>query len=201
MKFVIVSHALFVLAFLLLSSMVLRMDLEVIPEYVCKVQVVDQSFTDTSTGSFLSDSTVVTCAHGLRDYREGRNELVVDGQPATVLYINHDSDVCVLSVSGPYRGPYPKVSLLDSGLISSMGFAKGTTWVESNGYKGAEALGGYKAFSTCKTIQGMSGGPVLNSKGGLVGIVFGSQADGGVYTMSTAILAALLEVEGVGLGD
>jgi hypothetical protein len=197
-RFLIPTNLLLVFALLFLGHTVYQMDSEVIPDYVCKVQVVDRSFTDTSTGSFLDDNTVLTCSHGLRDYREGYNKLVVDGQPATILYKNDASDVCILRVDGPYRGPYPKLGVLDSGLLTSMGYAKGTVWTESNGYKVTDAVGGYKAFSTCRTIQGMSGGPVVNSKGELVGMVFGSDTRGGVYTNYSAIMLGLRGAKGEG---
>lgn len=164
-----------------------------IPEYIAKVQVVGVKYTDTGTGVYVSPVTVVTAAHNIRDL-DSKSSLTVDGLVAEVVYKNDRQDFAILNVSASSKeGPFPKLSSDLSGTLTTCGYKGGVLYTEK--------VGNHKSgrWVTAEVAQGMSGGPVLNQVGDLVGTIIGGGRGRDTYITDISLIVD--ELRGRGLLD
>jgi len=162
-----------------------------IPEYIAKVQVVGVPYTYTGTGVYVSPVTAVTAAHNVRDL-DSKSQLFVDGVEAEVVYKNDQQDFAILKLSvGSKDGPFPKLSSDLSGSLTACGYRGGVRYTEN--------VGNHKSgrWVTAEVQRGMSGGPVLNQVGDLVGTIIGGGP--GRDTYITDIFLIVDELRGRGL--
>jgi S1-C subfamily serine protease len=153
-----------------------------IPEYIAKVQVVAARYTDTGTGVYVADGVVVTAAHNIRDFKQGA-ELFVDGLSARVAYKHENEDFAILIVEGSSRvKPYPRLSYDLTGTLTTCGYVSGVTYTENTGkHKQGRWI-------TAEVRQGMSGGPVLNEVGDVVGTIIGGGKGRDTYITNIALI-------------
>ena len=164
----------------------------VVPDYIASVVVKGSEggkYNDLSTGVYLSHELVLTAAHNIRDHK-GVSELLVDGLHAEVIYKNDQEDFALLGVPGSFRvSPFPKLSTDLSGKLTTCGYIGGTRYHE---YHGIQKQG---RWLTAEVRQGMSGGPVINEVGDVVGSIIGAGAGRETFISDiTVIIAKLREL-------
>lgn len=122
--------------------------------------------THTCTG-FVVDSArglAVTAAHCITD-----GENFVDGEPTTVVRMK--SDLALIRVPVMSKPPLRVRSddpVLGEGIVS-VGFGYGDLTVLSRGVAGYDSEDGY-LYVDGPLIPGMSGGPILDARGEVVGV-------------------------------
>lgn len=141
------------------------------------------STSDVGTGTYLDAVTILTAAHNVSDHREGRTRLSVDGIKAKIVYYNREHDVAILLLEGEGKllNQYPVLGNDYSGVLTAKGYARGHRFMDVVGRAILDRGGKIRYYSdgnsytmTGQVIQGMSGGPVINSKGELVGVIWGA---------------------------
>jgi S1-C subfamily serine protease len=151
------------------------------PQFVVKVHVHDGS----GTGSLVRSDLVLTCHHVIRDSRPGdriyvefKNGLERD---ATVVKVNKDTDLALLRIEPVLLScakPANKAAVKNQEVVIG-GFPQGNEYAEVRGrvvdFHSYERNGPQVLFSVSNRVaSGVSGGPVLNVSGDVVGVLFGS---------------------------
>ncbi|MFN9721015.1 MAG: S1C family serine protease [Planctomycetota bacterium] len=154
-----------------------RIDLATVQQSAVKVLCAD----DQSSGVIVSDNGIIlTVAHGIDRRRPQVHVRTADGQQfeAKVLRLNETADLAVLQVSDETRSRFLPVDMVPNAVIR-----KGD-WVLAFGFPGRAAdlkhpiarIGRVMAVeqdrirSSCVLTTGDSGGPLLNSRGQLIGL-------------------------------
>ena len=161
------------------------------PSYFAIVKVSDFPYSDMGSGSFIARNTVLTCAHNVRDFHVGgKGKLTVQSHDGTVyrnvsvLVYEPELDIAVLRIedfdgSGTHSTIRLGTEPVSGESVYSIGWVPRTSQVElyvglmTDEFSGRSGSSfGYKTWvnHTSQVVQGMSGGPLLNSKGRLVGV-------------------------------
>ena len=164
------------------------------------------SGTLKSTGSgFIvsSDGLVVTAAHVVKNgdrfaaVCEDESELEL-----TLVTSDEDADIAVLRLpEGQYRAVRLAEEAPDAGaVVRAIGFPiKGTDIITEGivSAQRAEVSGDERMLVTCDIVNGMSGGPIFNEAGRVVGVVSGSiRTMDGIHlsVLSEALFRTALEI-------
>ena len=184
------------------------------PTYFALVKVEAGHYADMGSGSFISEDEILTCAHNVRDYHVGgKGKLSVQSFDGTVYRdvsverYNGDVDLSVLKING-YKGNGIHTHLRISGPlphgspVTSVGWVpreslvqlyKGVTTTKSSNGIGKSCRTGDWVIHTAKVVQGMSGGPLLNSDGDIVGVnIFTDMKSGESGSVSVERIMELL---------
>lgn len=184
------------------------------PTYFTLVKVEAGHYTDMGSGSFISEDRILTCAHNVRDYHVGgKGKLSVQSFDGTVYRdvsverYNGYVDLSILKING-YNGngvhTHLRISdpVTPGSPVTSVGWVprqslvqlyKGvTTTKRSNGIGKGSRTGDW-FIHTAKVVQGMSGGPLLNSDGDIVGVnIFTDMKSGESGSVSVERIMELL---------
>ena len=186
----------------------------VAPTYFVLVKVESGHYTDMGSGSFISEDEILTCAHNVRDYHVGgKGKLSVQSFDGTVYRdvsvqrYNGDVDLSVLKIND-YKGNgvHTTLSISDSlsqgSPVTSVGWVpreslvqlyKGVTTTKSSNGIGKSCRSGDWIIHTAKVVQGMSGGPLLNDQGDIVGVnIFTDMKSGESGSVSVERIMELL---------
>lgn len=166
-------------------------DLDLVQRIECK-QGTD---TYSGTGWFYKDQSLVTAAHVV----EGMNSCTIQGKTVTVTKLDHDADYALLTVeSHPSEvlsftcEPFHK-----DAKYFAVGYALGEDFVvqplrgsiensdDESGFRGESLLVG-------KSFAGMSGGPIFNEAGQVVGLVNGGDKEGRSSVVSRSLVDTTL---------
>lgn len=159
--------------------------------------------TFTSTGSFIQDDLVLTNFHAVREGDKGgvtKNPVKVelaDGRVITGKVLKHsrEKDLALIQVEGAKQLTYVRFAYQNPAkgdTLTVCGWALGKKYREIGGKVN-------KSYSTSKgfpskddvfdlnrpCIQGMSGGPALDTEGKLAAILFGSTTEAHVVGIET----------------
>ncbi len=149
-------------------------------DFVARVFLKTPEAQYTSTGILIRDDLILTNHHAIRGEGKVSVELASgDTVPATVLKSTDVQDLALLQIS-PVSMPTCKFgdTPRKDQSVRIHGFARGTTYRASGGVITGHARPANTGRDTMFTadagvVQGMSGGPVLNELGQLVGVLFG----------------------------
>lgn len=146
----------------------------------------DKSGMECGSGTIvdrLKDTAIVlTCAHGYKALMTVRVELQ-DGRryDASILGVDSVNDLCIVAIRDPGVQPMQIADAPPTAgdKLFAAGFSGGQrymgTWGTLSGWVSPARDGGQTFLqTTCRTEQGCSGGPILDSTGRLVGTVTGS---------------------------
>ncbi|MCP4896294.1 MAG: trypsin-like peptidase domain-containing protein [bacterium] len=163
------------------------------PNYLCLVKVCERPFTDVGSGAFLRSDLVLTCAHNVRDLsREGTLKIhCMNGETYTnckVVALNKRRDLCLIKIYDQVtERKAVRISLFQKAPqhVASLGWEPSTSSMifdigERNG-KVYGLPGGSEGIwigHTAKVVQGMSGGPLIDAYGELVGVNVSTSLDG-----------------------
>lgn len=150
------------------------------PGFVVRVFLTTPEAQYTSTGILIRDDLILTNHHAIRGEGKVTVELA-DGEtsPAKVVRSTDIQDLALLQIA-PVS--HPTVKFGDAPRtdepIRIHGFARGTAYRASGGSVTGPARPANTERDTmfitdAGVVQGMSGGPALNEKGQLVGVLFG----------------------------
>jgi S1-C subfamily serine protease len=165
-----------------------------VPSWFSLLKVEAGHYTDFGSGCFISDRLVLSCSHNLRD-AEGARLSIVGGlgtryNDVSVVLQSPKLDLALLRVNDkvvPYHR-YLTVSDDDfapDGVVTSVGFNPSQNSIcayagrltgQSYGSSGLKGPVSHK--HTAKVVQGMSGGPLLNDRGRVVGVNVNAFQDG-----------------------
>jgi S1-C subfamily serine protease len=154
-------------------------------DFVARVFLTTPEAQYTSTGILIRRDLILTNHHAIRGDGKVTVELASgDTVPATVLKSTDVQDLALLQIS-PVSAPTCKFGDTPrrDQSVRIHGFARGTTYRASGGIVTGPARPANTDRDTMFTadagvVQGMSGGPVLNDKGQLVGVLFGGDEKG-----------------------
>lgn len=152
------------------------------PNYIVKVVLKEDNAIYTSTGALISHCMVLTCHHCIDNHRTADSMTIVfkDGREVKATYVNDDTehDVGLLRLEKPVLIMPAKIAsepAKKGDTITIQGFPKGKEYAETQGRVVNFTVNKYPSFIiNDNSIQGMSGGPALNEKGEIVGVLFGS---------------------------
>ena len=157
------------------------------PGFVAKVSSSYGNFTDVGSGVLVREDLVLTCFHVIRDGRKfGRGLVEVevgagDIRVAEVIKVDILHDLALLKIPVVLNVPVtPGSRPVRGDTLRICGFPDGEYYSEVvgkvSGFASVSRIG--KVLDVIKVNNvskgGMSGGPVLNTDGELVGILFGS---------------------------
>lgn len=138
---------------------------------------------------------IVTCAHAC----EINDKVVVtvqDGRSfyANILGLNKKVDVAIIQIRDPGIEPMKIADGMKYRRYTMMGYAHGNKFMESDGtYIGWFRQGEGKIQLSCRTVQGCSGGPIVNENGEVVATVTGYTTGGN--TVGPCLSLILREVQ------
>jgi hypothetical protein len=148
-------------------------------------------------GSVISHNLIVTAGHCVSGLRES----VVIRQPesrpisASVVFLSHDFDLAILKLDVSVPQPYLKiVSISDVPKTGDQLTVIGHRWGEINDVENVRFEGLFRTFIKLKSNArpGNSGGPVLNEKGEIVGVLFGVSLNGYAFAVPSMELEKAL---------
>jgi S1-C subfamily serine protease len=167
---------------------------DIVPSWFLLLKVEAGHFTDRGSAAFISDRMVLTCWHNLRDASKGKLVLV-DGignryENIRVVQKSPKLDLALLRVEDE-RVPYHRVLIISNsdytprGTVHAVGLNPATESIEHhtgklngqrftrNGLRETTEYG-----HTALVVQGMSGGPLINDDGEVVGVNIGRDREG-----------------------
>lgn len=154
------------------------------------------SLKATGSGFIVSeDGLVFTAAHVVKN-GERFTAILNDGSELELTLIRSDDDTDLAVLRLP-EGTYSALRLADrppatGAVVRAMGYPLKGTNIITEGIVSAqsgEVSGKERMLVTCDIVNGMSGGPVMNESGRVVGVVSGS-----IVTMNGIHLSVLSEV-------
>ena len=174
------------------------------PQPPAVVKVVSEQGSEffTSSGVVIREDLILTCAHAVRGNRPGHLQVIyLDGResPATVLKVDKDNDLAVLKIPPTLRVPVtPGVMPVRNQAVVIHGFPKGIEYKAHNvtvvGFIANTRNGPNGTFVMSNRVQqGVSGGPVTDEDGRLVGVLFGSTD----YAYATGVDTVRKFLEGI----
>ena len=119
-----------------------------------------------ASGVVVSNNLVITAAHALEDYHDTEVEINNVLHPASVLLVDHEFDIALLSVNtgNLYPIPLSKIDLSKSQEVWAAGYPRAQGLHTSNGYfvaRKAEAI-----HTSAGIDSGESGGGLLSCENG-----------------------------------
>lgn len=178
-----------------------------VPSWFVMLKVEERHYTNFGSGAFITDRIVLTCHHNIRggddiDLKDGTGHLY---ENVRVLLQSPKLDLCLLFVDDE-NVPYHRVlSVSDSdftpkGTVHSVGYNpsddaicryEGKLKGKSYGVRGLK--GPVSHAHSAKVVQGMSGGPLLNNYGEIVGVNIASSKDVGSLAVNLTRLQWFLD--------
>lgn len=148
----------------------------------------------SGSGSWIDNDAILTAAHV-----ESAGHCMVRGQPTETVYVNGALDLAVLrpAMQSPVRIPLACDVPVTGRPYFATGFAHGTDFVvqrlEGTGEHWSptndpSAMDIYRG----RIIPGMSGGPIFDDRGYIVGIVNAAPADGRDLSISRSLVGTYL---------
>ena len=144
------------------------MDLDIVYKIVC-------SSGGRGTGFAVDHNKLVTAAHVVRD----QGSCHVNGRPVTVVHIDAATDIAIVSVAveNTRRFKLSCAGFTPEKSYVGAGYAQGTDFVAqrvmgTDTFAKGDKFGGMRIL-TGHFYRGMSGGPVVDENGVVVGIVSG----------------------------
>jgi len=159
--------------------------LDAVPEIIC----VGPDGAVSGSGSYIESTYVLTAAHVV----SGR-QCMIDDKPIETIYLDGKNDLAVVKTSEPGTALMTiSCARLKAGDEAfAVGYANGTDFVAQR----LQAIGrtvpsknasfGGEAIYRGRIFHGMSGGPVVDGNGSLVGIVNGGDESGILLSRSVA---------------
>ncbi len=144
-----------------------------------------------------SNGTILTAAHLFRDVHEGVSIVTSDGQSlsAELLAIDNSSDLAVVKTT-MRPNAVPALRLRDgepelATPVSAMGYA-GDEFTVVTGAVSSISFNSTQDFvCTCLAQAGMSGGPVINNSGFVIGMIHAGMPTGALAVKSEAAIVFL----------
>jgi S1-C subfamily serine protease len=176
------------------------------PVNVVKIRVDHGNEADIGSGSLIRGDLVLTNNHVVRDYRAGdtievefKTDLVRTGK---IIKVDSKWDLAVIQIKPvlyPVVRPAAK-AVIKGQTVNICGFPKGKEYGEKRGrvynFRSPTSKDPSFLFTVnVKSISGMSGGPVFNDGGELVGVLFGSK----VYSNCVGLQAIKQFLKGIDL--
>lgn len=164
-----------------------------VPSWFSLLKVEGRHFTDFGSGCFISDRLVLSCYHNLRDLK-GSTLTIIDGMgtrytDVSVELTSPKLDLSLLKINDEFV-PYHRYLNVSNDDFTPTSDVYSVGYNPSQGaiclYKGkltgrSYGSGGLLDVShahTAKVVQGMSGGPLVNSSGEVVGVNVSKFNDG-----------------------
>jgi S1-C subfamily serine protease len=149
---------------------------------------------------------IITDFHVISGMERGTARIAIKGRRSstfridTVLAVDKESDIVLLGIAGAKKASIPSLTLNSHGTIKvgetvyALGNPEGLTGTMSHGIVSA----GLRTFKmqallqiTAPVSHGSSGGPVVNSRGEVIGVVTASLSEG--QNLNFAVPASLVE--------
>lgn len=156
------------------------------PLFVVKVRDDHGSFRYTGTGALIRSDLVLTCQHNVSDRSKDSLTVIFNSglvRKAKVLRENRIQDIALLLIEPVFLNPIVKISTFKvkkGDTVTICGFPLAKKYAEVTG----EVIGRQRPSKKSKektvfkvddeSIPGMSGGPVLDMDGHLIGVLWGS---------------------------
>jgi S1-C subfamily serine protease len=190
-------------------------------DLVVYVEIDDQSSQAKARGSGVllgMGGFIITAKHLFDDYKAPTDKIIVSIKtsssriPARLFGCDqYDSDLCLLYIDSANITAASVNATLniacrfpeDQEAVTAMGWPVGSPMISVSGQVSSGALGvQFKTYMTAPIVPGMSGGPIFDAKGNMIGIAFGA-TEQGVLTLFTPIQFArsLLLAAGVPCSD
>lgn len=174
------------------------------PEGAVRVYVYEDgdNLSDSGgSGAVVSPTLVLTNWHVVKDRRRGNQSVQIrftDGSRrfATVLQQSQRWDVALLKIRATTMKPFVLGSRPEAGKRATVqGFGRDYEYAALTGNVSKkffapdeDSVGDFFQITGVVARQGDSGGPVTDSRGQLIGILFGSnKSESGIYTMGVTI--------------
>lgn len=170
----------------------------------------DRHYSYIGTGTFISDRLVLTCQHNVRDHVQGQTKLYIEDEfgdrynNVIILREDPDRDLALLKVLDRDIRPHGIVDISTEnvwyqGPVKAVGYWGSkrryheSTGRTDGGFAGASRSRPERTYftHTAATHQGMSGGPVINDRGELIGVTMGS-AGGLGYASGVPVITEFL---------
>lgn len=156
-----------------------------VPTWFCLLKVESRHFTDRGSACFIEDRIVLTCWHNLRDVRKGKLVLV-DGfgnryEDIQILQTSPKLDLALLRINDE-KMPYHRSLVVSNsdfkteGTVHAVGLDPSVEAIVRNQGKltgkvfGQNGLDDVCYEHDAKVVGGMSGGPLVNNYGEVVGV-------------------------------
>lgn len=137
--------------------------------------------TWTGTGSRIDSDLVLTAAHVA-----SHDDCTIGGQPARVEYINGGLDIAVMRIASPAPTARMVISCAKpkpGGTYFAVGYAFGRVFaVQRYVGTGGKAPGSGQAIFQGLAFGGMSGGPMVDENGQIIGVVTQRNSSGTALT-------------------
>lgn len=165
-----------------------------VPSWFSLLKVDGGHYTDFGSGCFISDRMVLSCWHNLRDAR-GAELTIIDGlgnryTDVSIELTSPKLDLALLRVNDD-KIPYHRFLAVSdddfkpSGTVTAIGFNPSkdsicsyTGSLTGKSYGSVGLKGPVTHHHTAQVVQGMSGGPLVNLSGQVVGVNVNAFQDG-----------------------
>jgi S1-C subfamily serine protease len=153
------------------------------PEFLVKVASSGPQGSDIGSGALISPTLILTCGHNVEDHNSKRELFVIFNDAswgyAKIKHYDRADDIAILELKKPVLVPSAKIRVkpLEIGeKVVIHGYAQSLRYGRSDGVVDAwDTKGGHKGFRvTSPSVQGISGGPVLDENGAIVGLLWAS---------------------------
>jgi S1-C subfamily serine protease len=158
------------------------------------------------SGFFVGPGLIITGFHVINGMERGTARIAFKGRRSstfridTVLAVDKESDLVLLGIAEAKKAGIPSLTLNSHGTIKvgetvyALGNPEGLTGTMSHGIISA-GLRTFKSYAllqiTAPVSHGSSGGPVVNSRGEVIGVVTTSLSEG--QNLNFAVPASLVE--------
>jgi S1-C subfamily serine protease len=153
------------------------------PDFLVKVASSGSQGSDIGSGALISPTLILTCGHNVEDHNSKRELFVIFNDAswsmAKIKHYDRADDIAILELPKAVLTPSAKIRVkpLEIGeKVVIHGYAQSLRYGRSDGVVDAwDQKGGHRGFRvTSPSVQGISGGPVVDANGSIVGLLWAS---------------------------